>query len=326
MLKDPLLKSKADKRLAKAQTGALRAQKSASGDDVIVTTISTTTKEDLESGKAETYKYQVTRCCDRAKSVGKTDVLLFVASPDNWATLVILGCFAWTIWVFWLDGTLPIDGKADQNIWLDIWGQPSTNPDTGRVTWHHHWPSVFAGIMCTGGLAIGVLFQFLKIQLLDQISQFRALNKEYNAEVKKLAEQCDVLNDTNEQLKLDLGTFEDLRTGLEEYAKKNGKDFTEIMEQTQDIFKGISASQDTSERIRLQEIVAQYEFWDHQEGVSEKEWKRFHSALPTQYKAKVDQLGLTFEQAAKGKENANVEDMKEVLDLLLKEVAQAEAS
>lgn len=309
MMQEPLLQKKAELKASKSK----------------VIFRSEATKQDLETGKSENFQEQVKTCC---KGLTPATISWFVIQPDNWAACGIMLCYAWTIWVFWIDGM--VGGTADQNIFSGIYGiQDTVDVNGTQVTvTHHHWTGVFAGLMCTAGLSIGVVYMLRKTQLIDQINQFRDLNRKYDANVTKLTSQCELLTKTNDDLKLELSNFSDLQGAIKAYAEKNGKDFTEIFKKSAEIFEGISKVQDDEQRLLLQRCVADVQFLDRRggDGVSKREFTRFEASLPAQYKAKLQQLGITFEVVSKNKEEADTADMKEVLDKLLEGVSQAPAS
>lgn len=315
MMEEPLLQKKAQLKASKTNT----------------TLLTTESMKDLERGQSVSVINQVKKTWANATV---SNITLFVVQPDNWAACAIIACFIWTLFSFVLDGLIPGD-PAEQNVLTNIYGAEDVDDNgnpTGRTDEngdpivHHHWPAVFAGIMCTAGLSIGVVYMVRKSALIEQIYQFRALNQQYDTQVLKLAEQSEILTATSDKLKLELANFSDLQGKMEEYAKKHGKDFSQIFKVTKELFEGMSGIQEQEQRLLLQRCVNDVEFLDHKVGVSEMEFSRFKGKLPAQYKVSLEQMGITFETAAKGKKVANADDMKAVCDMLLQGMSQTAAS
>jgi len=170
-------------------------------------------------------------------------------------------------------------------------------------------------------------FDGLTEELRQTNAQLETANSNLKGNVQGLAVQNDKLEETlkamTEQydiLEEGMKKFDDLRETLSAVATDADENMSEMIGKTMDKFNQMDTLLHDNEIVLLQQLAADVEFLDESEGMSEREWKRFHTRLPKRYKRIVDAKGWTFESLDhNGDGSIDTHELAELINTLIKE-------
>lgn len=142
-------------------------------------------------------------------------------------------------------------------------------------------------MFCTFCLWFGTMTSLFQVSIQEMIDRFRSLNKRFVKANEDLAKQVDELVATSDKMGACLQEYSDIRTKMEEFATAQGVTFDKAFDEVTGVFDNISKAQTEQEQVILMKAYTDLEFFDGQEGMSEKEWKRFCAVkAPKKYRPK----------------------------------------
>jgi len=152
-------------------------------------------------------------------------------------------------------------------------------------------------------------------------------NTELKESVNGLAEQNDKLEETltamtsqYDILQEEMEKFAELRESLSSFAADSNEDLSQMVQKTMTKFDAMDSLMHDNEVVLLQQLAADVEFLDESDGMSEKEWNRFHTRLPKRYRRIVDDQGWTFQSLDRnGDGTIDVQETSSIIQDLIRE-------
>lgn len=135
-------------------------------------------------------------------------------------------------------------------------------------------------------------------RLEGEVDTLGETNKQLGTQVDKLSGTVDELQDVSESLQNDLGQFAEVRTNLEDFAAKTGKDISAVIGDVNGVYDKIFALTVQNEKALLQRIAADLEFMDRDAAMSKQEFQRFIQRIPKHLQERFAAMGTSFEEIA----------------------------
>lgn len=132
----------------------------------------------------------------------------------------------------------------------------------------------------------------------------------------------DELQVVSESLQQDVAQFGDVRKNLEEFAKKTGKDISQVIGDVNGVYDKIFELTVQNEKALLQRIAADIEFMDRDAAMSKQEFERFIQRIPKHLQERFQAMGTSFEEIAGEDMMIDHREMGGLIDKLLAENAE----
>merc|ERR1719450_1103361 len=149
-----------------------------------------------------------------------------------------------------------------------------------------------------------------QVEELEQTSQelnsakdeFEAHNAELAQEKESLSTSVDSMQgnltrltqQTNE-LETQYKQFQELQTQIQKYAQKNGYDMNVALEKQNEMFEKLETVMRDNAATLLQQIAADMEFADDDEGMSREEYNKWYERIPQRFKDMLAEKNITFD-------------------------------
>ncbi|GMH36884.1 hypothetical protein BSKO_04757 [Bryopsis sp. KO-2023] len=135
-------------------------------------------------------------------------------------------------------------------------------------------------------------------KLSKDVDTLEVTNQQLGVQVDKLSGTVDELQDVSESLQNDLGQFAEVRSNLEDFAAKTGKDISSVIGDVNGVYDKIFALTVQNEKALLQRIAADLEFMDRDAAMSKQEFQRFIQRIPKHLQERFAAMGTSFEEIA----------------------------
>jgi len=156
--------------------------------------------------------------------------------------------------------------------------------------------------------------------LKDRVQGLSAQNTQLESTVSEMVHQTERLNG-------ELKQFEGLRIEMEKVAEESGEDMMQLVQKCKATYEKMDNLMRDNEEVLLTQIAADIEFTiDKEEGLDEREWKRFLTRIPARYKEIIKEEGITFERFdPDGNGKIDPHHIQDLIQLLVKKHEAKEA-
>jgi len=154
----------------------------------------------------------------------------------------------------------------------------------------------------------------LQAKLEQESAQLKEETQAIRAQNEKLTGTVESMSVKHDELTEGLKAFDELRGHLNSMAEEQGEQMQDLISRTGDTFDKMDNLMKDNEQVLLHQIAADVELIDDEQGLSEREFKRFVARLPKRYKALVKNKGISFQTF--DKDNSGVIEPSELIDLI----------
>jgi len=173
-----------------------------------------------------------------------------------------------------------------------------------------------------------------QIQELEQTSnELTAAKDEFEHHNDELSKEKDALsqsvaamqgnldrltNQTNE-LENQYQQFQGLQSQIQKYAGKNGYDMGVALQKQTEMYEKMETVMRDNASTLLQQIAADMEFVDNEEGMSREEYNKWYNRIPQRFQKMLDAKQITFDTFKGDDEVVDYDEMSKLIETLLKD-------